>query len=54
MEKQVTLSISELINIFKAGMVWENQWMEMGLEEREEIDAPDFGEYMEEVHDIEI
>jgi hypothetical protein len=54
MEKQVTLSISELKNIFKAGMELENQWMEMELEEIEEIDALDFGEYMKEIHDIEI
>lgn len=54
MEKQVTLSISELKAIFKAGMELEKQRMEMELEEREEIDTLDFGEYMKEIHDIEI
>jgi hypothetical protein len=54
MEIHVILSISELKAIFKAGMELEHQWMEMDLEEREEIDALDFGEYMKEIHDIEI
>jgi hypothetical protein len=54
MEKQVTLSISELKAIFKAGIELEHQWMSIYLEERDEIDALDFGEYMKEIHDIEI
>ena len=54
MEKQVTLSISELKNIFKAGIELENQCWEVAYGERDEIDALDFGEYMKEIHDIEI
>jgi hypothetical protein len=54
MERQVTLSISELKNIFKAGMELADQWTEMDTDERDEIDALDFGEYMKEVHNIEI
>ena len=54
MEKQVTLSIDDLLSIFKAGIEYENQCWEMGLGTREERDALDFGEYMKEVHNIEI
>ena len=55
MEKQVTLSISELKNIFKAGMELENQWTKLEcIDNIEKITAPDFGEYMKEIHDIEI
>jgi hypothetical protein len=54
MEKQITLSISELEAIFKAGIEYENQCWEVAYGERDEIDALDFDEYMKEVHNIEI
>jgi hypothetical protein len=54
MEKHVILSISELKAIFKAGMELEHQWMEMDMDKRDEITAPNFDEYMKEIHDIEI
>ena len=54
MEKQVTLSISELEAIFKAGIELENQCWEIAYCRREEITTPNFDEYMKEVHNIDI
>lgn len=48
MEKEVTLTVSQLREIFIAGGEFEKQNIEFDLDEREEIDAPDFGELMKE------
>lgn len=48
MKKEVTLTIEQLRAIFIAGSEFEKQNIEFDMEERDEIDAPDFGDLMKE------
>lgn len=47
MDESITLTVSQLREIFVAGSEFEKQTIEFELDEREEIDAPDFGDFIE-------
>lgn len=54
MEKEITLTLSQLKSIFISGGEFFIQNMEVDMGEREEIDAPDFGEVVKQLFDINI
>jgi hypothetical protein len=44
--KEITLTIDQLRDIFIAGGEFESQCLLVDFEERDEVDAPDFGDYL--------
>ena len=54
MEKEVTLTIGQLKAIFMAGGEFEKQNIDFDMGEIDEIDTPDFGEFIEQEFKIKI
>jgi len=54
MEKEVTLTLSQLRAIFIAGGEFEKQNIDFDMGEIDEIDAPDFGDFIESEFNIKI
>lgn len=54
MERKIELTLAEIRNIFIAGMNYEKDSAAFDMDEVEEVTELDFGEFMKEVHNIEI
>ena len=49
MKKEVTLTIEQLKSIFIAGGEFFTQHIEYDMGDRDEIDAPDFGDFIKKI-----
>ena len=54
MEREITLKLSDLRAIFIAGGQFEKENIDFDMDEIEEIEAPDFGDFMEQKFGIKI
>jgi hypothetical protein len=54
MKKEITLTINQLKAIFIAGMEFEKQNIEFDMDERDEVDALDFDDFIKETFNIDL
>jgi len=52
--KTYEFTIEQLRNLFIAGGEFEKDTIDLNMGEVEEVTAPDFGDYLKQVHNIEV